>query len=110
MQNSSLLAWTIRKPLVDMSCANIDHRTAANVSSEWLTAAEAAEYLKIRVRTLLLWARHGKVRGYVLSGTQRHVWRFRREDLDAAFLQPAEPHVLHSALSSVRSAEKEAAR
>ena len=42
---------------------------AANVSSVWLTVAEAAQYLKIRVRTLLLWARQGKVKGYVLSGT-----------------------------------------
>jgi excisionase family DNA binding protein len=83
---------------------------AANALSGWLTASEAAEYLKIRVRTLLLWARQGKVKGYVLSGTQRHVWRFRREDLDGAFLQPAGPCVLHSALSSVRSAEKEAAQ
>jgi excisionase family DNA binding protein len=77
--------------------------------SEWLTAAEAAQYLKIRVRTLLLWVRQGKVKGHALSGTQRHVWRFRREDLDAAFFEPTGRNVLDSPLSSVRSAETEAA-
>jgi excisionase family DNA binding protein len=109
VENSSLPAWTIRQPVVDISHASTRSREAANIPSEWLTAAEAAQYLKIKVRTLLLWARQGKVKGHVLSGTQRHVWRFRREDLDAAFLQPA-GYVLHSPLSSVRSAEKEAAR
>jgi len=51
--------------------------------TEWLTSTEAAAYLKVRPRTLLLWVRQGKIRGYRLSGTIRHVWRFRREDLDA---------------------------
>ena len=110
MQNSSLFSWTTPKPPVDLSRAGSDHGMASLASPEWLTAAEAAQYLKIRVRTLLLWARQGKVKGYVLSGTQRHVWRFRREDLNAACLPPADPDVLHSASSSVRSAEKEAAR
>jgi len=52
--------------------------------SEWLTATEAAHYLKIEPRTMLLWARQGKVKGYTLSGTRRHVWRFRHADLDAS--------------------------
>jgi hypothetical protein len=39
--------------------------------SEWLTAVEAARHLRIEPRTLLLWARQGKVKGYVLSGTKR---------------------------------------
>jgi excisionase family DNA binding protein len=51
---------------------------------EWLTAAEAAVHLKVKTRTLLLWVRQGKVKGYKLSGTKRHVWRFQRSDLDAA--------------------------
>jgi len=110
VQNSSSFSWTTPKPLLDNSRADSEHRMASIASPEWLTAAEAAQYLKIKVRTLLLWARQGKVKGYVLSGTQRHVWRFRPEDLNAAFLQPADPDVLHSASSSVRSAEKEAAR
>jgi excisionase family DNA binding protein len=82
-------------------------QTAA--SSEWLTTAEAAGYLKVQPRTLLLWTRQGKVKGHALSGTARHVWRFRREDLDAALFQPSRS-VLQSPSSSVRSAEKEAAR
>jgi excisionase family DNA binding protein len=52
--------------------------------SDWLTAAEAAEYLKVKKRSLLLWVRQGKVKAYALSGTKRRVWRFRREDLDSA--------------------------
>jgi len=54
--------------------------------AEWLTAAEAAQYLKVKIRTLLLWVRQGKVKAFALSGTKRRVWRFRREDLDAALL------------------------
>jgi excisionase family DNA binding protein len=48
----------------------------------WLTAQEAAAYLKCDHRTLLSWARQGKVKGYVLSGTQRVTWRFLQADLD----------------------------
>ncbi len=53
---------------------------------EWLTAKEAAEHLRINTRTLLLWTRQGKIRGYALSGGQRHVWRFLRAELDADVL------------------------
>ena len=53
---------------------------------EWLTAKEAAAYLRAKIRSLLLWARPGMIKGYALSGTKRHLWRFRREDLDAAQL------------------------
>jgi len=55
-------------------------------SQHWLTASEAASYLKVEARTLLLWAREGKIKGYVLSGTRRHVWRFRVSDLDDAMI------------------------
>jgi excisionase family DNA binding protein len=68
--------------------------------SEWLTAAEAARYLKVKVRTLLLWVRQGKVKAFALSGIRRRVWRFRRQDLDAALL---EFRVLPSTPLSVRS-------
>jgi excisionase family DNA binding protein len=67
---------------------------------EWLTAGEAAQYLKVKVRTLLLWVRQGKVKAFALSGTKRRVWRFRRQDLDAALL---ESPVLSSVPLSVRS-------
>jgi excisionase family DNA binding protein len=53
------------------------------MESQWLTADEAAQYLKVKTRTLLLWARQGKTRGFQLSGHIRHVWRFRLSDLDA---------------------------
>ena len=59
---------------------------AANTRSAWLTAAEAAEYLRVKPRSLLLWARQGKIPGHALSGTKRKVWRFRTEDLDSALL------------------------
>ena len=71
--------------------------------SEWLTATEGAAYLKVKVRSLLLWVRQGKIRAYALSGTRRRVWRFRREDLDAALLESS---VLPSPPPSVRPAER----
>jgi len=55
----------------------------------WLTAGEAAEYLKVKTRTLLLWVRQGKIKGHILSGSVRHVWRFRRADLDATLESPS---------------------
>jgi len=55
----------------------------------WLTSREAASYLKVEHRTLLAWARQGKVKGYALSGVRRHVWRFRTVDLDARMEVPA---------------------
>jgi len=57
--------------------------------SAWLTASEAAQYLRVEPRTLLVWARQGKVRGYVLSGTKRVTWRFRVQDLDATMSPPS---------------------
>ena len=60
-----------------------------NTSSEWLKASEAAQYLKVKTRTLLLWARQRKVKGYKLSGIKRHVWRFRQVDLDASLELPS---------------------
>jgi excisionase family DNA binding protein len=68
--------------------------------SEWLTAVEAAQHLKVKTRTLLLWVRQGKVKAFALSGTKRRVWRFRHQDLDAALV---ELPVLPSIPLSVRS-------
>ena len=59
------------------------------MQSEWLTAQEAAKYLKVKTRTLLLWVRQGKVKAFALSGIRRRVWRFRQQDLDAALLEHA---------------------
>jgi len=75
----------------------------AIIQSEWLTVQEAANYLKIKPRTLLLWARQGKVKAFALSGTKRRVWRFRQTDLDAAVLESS---VLPSIPPSVRPAER----
>jgi excisionase family DNA binding protein len=60
----------------------------ANAQFNWLTATEAACYLKVEPRTLLSWVRQGKVKGYSLSGTSRHVWRFLHSDLDATLTGP----------------------
>jgi excisionase family DNA binding protein len=51
-------------------------------NNTWLTANEAAEYLKVRPRTLLLWARQGKIPAHKLSGIQRCIYRFLRPELD----------------------------
>ena len=53
---------------------------------EWLTAGEAANYLKVQPRTLATWARAGKVPAHKLSGVQRCVWRFLRSELDALMM------------------------
>jgi excisionase family DNA binding protein len=69
--------------------ADFDHYSTEpreEPTSTWLTAREAAQYLKLRVRTVLLWARQGKVKAYALTGTQRRVWRFLQVDLDAAVM------------------------
>jgi hypothetical protein len=60
----------------------------------WLSAEQGAAYLAIDSRTLLARARRGKVKGYKLSGTKRHVWRFLIEDLDASII--GAPAVLES--------------
>ena len=63
--------------------------------SDWLTASEAAAYLKVKPRSLLLWVRHGRIPAYALSGTKRRIGRFRKEDLDNFLLAhpviPSEP-------------------
>jgi excisionase family DNA binding protein len=62
---------------------------AVNMESvEWLNTAEAAQHLRIKPRTLVLWARAGKVPGHRLSGNQRVTWRFLRQELDA-MLEPS---------------------
>ena len=71
------------------------------LQSEWLTAEEAAAYLKVKVRSLLLWVRQGKVPAYALSGTARRIWRFRKGDLDSHLL--SQPVVSSHQSSSVRS-------
>jgi excisionase family DNA binding protein len=74
------------------------------LQSDWLTAEEAAAYLRVKLRSLLLWVRQGKVPAYALSGTKRRVWRFLQKDLDATLL--SKPVVISGQPSSVRSPER----
>jgi excisionase family DNA binding protein len=71
----------------------------------WLTSGEAADYLKVKARTLLGWVRQGKIKGYALSGSRRRVWRFRQEDLDACLLGRV-PTVLDCETQSVLNKER----
>jgi excisionase family DNA binding protein len=58
---------------------------------EWLTAAEAAAYLKVKTRTIHQWVKDGKLVAYPLSGSVRHVWRFLQSDIDAMLLASSVP-------------------
>lgn len=67
-----------------------DLPTTTNTNgSPWLTAAEAATYLRVTPRSLLRWVREGHVKGHALSGTRRRTWRFLRADLDKAAMLEA---------------------
>ena len=66
----------------NISCNSVAEISSEATCSTWLTAAEAARYLKIKTRTILYWARSGKIKAYSLTGTKRRVWRFRQADLD----------------------------
>jgi len=50
----------------------------------WMTAAEAAAYLRTKPRTLLKWVREGSIKAWPLHGARRRTRRFRKEDLDFA--------------------------
>jgi excisionase family DNA binding protein len=52
-------------------------------NSPWMTAREAAAYLRVSHRTLVRWARNGLIPAHRLSGLSRVTWRFRRAELDA---------------------------
>jgi excisionase family DNA binding protein len=54
--------------------------------SEWLTAREAAAHLKVAHRTILDWAKSGRIPAHCLSGTVRCTWRFRVTELDDAIM------------------------
>lgn len=75
-----------------------------NIACEWLTAAEAAAYLRTKPRTLLKWVREGSIKAWPLHGAKRKTWRFRKEDLDSAlgFVETGKSDsVLSSKTSSV---------
>jgi excisionase family DNA binding protein len=62
---------------------------SAAFDTHWLTAAEAASYLRVKPRTLLLWVRRGKCPAHKLSGTRRCIWRFLRSELDGMLTPPS---------------------
>jgi len=66
---------------------------------EWLTSTEAGRHLKVSPRTVVQWAKAGKIPGHRLSGSKRITWRFLRSELDATMLPPsaAEPGGLNAA-------------
>lgn len=49
----------------------------------WLTAVEAAEYLRCTVKTIYNYKCNGQLRGYNLGGQRKGVLRFKKTDLDA---------------------------
>ena len=54
--------------------------------SVWLTAREAALYVRVSHRTILEWAKTGRIPAHRLSGTDRITWRFRAEELDGVMM------------------------
>jgi excisionase family DNA binding protein len=59
------------------------------VTTEWLTANEAAAYLKVKPRTVLKWAKEGTIPAHSLSGSKRVTWRFLKSELDAMLSPPS---------------------
>jgi len=91
-QNDPPKSWTLSGVAFYACCpegymSDINFCSSTGREFQWLTASEAAIYLRIKPRTLLHWVRTGKVRGFALSGTKRRIWRFLIADLDAALLK-----------------------
>ena len=53
---------------------------------EWLDSNEAARYLKLKQRTVLKWAKEGRIPAHRLSGCKRVTWRFLKSELDSVML------------------------
>jgi excisionase family DNA binding protein len=56
------------------------------VNSPWMNAREAAQYLRVAHRTVLQWAKEGRIPAHRLSGTLRVTYRFRAAELDDAMM------------------------
>lgn len=82
----------------------VTQRAFRTAPPTWLTPAEAAAYLNFKVRTILLWARQGRLKAYALTGAQRRVWRFLKSDLDSAIIH--KKPVVSSAQPSVLANER----
>jgi excisionase family DNA binding protein len=61
---------------------------AVIITSEWLTAFEAAELLRVRHRTVLKWVKTGQIPAHRLSGSKRVPWRFLKSEPDAMLSGP----------------------
>ena len=48
----------------------------------YVDAAAAAKFLGVNRRTVLRWAREGKIPAHPASGCRRKTWRFRLSELD----------------------------
>ena len=53
--------------------------------SDWLTAREAALYVRVAHRTILEWAKTGRIPAHRVRD-DRITWRFRAEELDSAMM------------------------
>jgi excisionase family DNA binding protein len=56
---------------------------------EWLTPEEAARHLRVKPRTVLKWAKEGRIPAHSLSGLKRVTWRFLKSELDAMLNVPS---------------------
>ena len=59
------------------------------METQWLTATEVSRYLKVKPRTVLKWAKEGRIPGHPLSGSKRITWRFLKTELDAMLALPS---------------------
>jgi len=59
------------------------------MESQWLTATEVSRYLKVKPRTVLKWAKEGRIPAHPLSGSKRVTWRFLKSELDAILALPS---------------------
>jgi excisionase family DNA binding protein len=59
------------------------------MESQWLTATEVSRYLQVKPRTILKWAKEGRIPAHPLSGSKRVTWRFLKSELDAMLALPS---------------------
>lgn len=64
-------------------------RNGTKMENQWLTANEAAQYLRVQPRTILKWAKQGTIPAHKLSGCKRVTWRFLKSELDAMLKPPS---------------------
>jgi excisionase family DNA binding protein len=72
----------------DIDNSDRKNATAEPAVSEWLTAEEAAQYLKVKPRTALKWAKEGRIPGHSLCGSKRVTWRFLKSELFSMLASP----------------------